>query len=339
MRFATPQSARQVARDCALTLSHMLKPDGSFVYRYMLPEPDRTDALYSNIRHIAAVWFLLEVDRSIGPVQGISDTAIKAGDYMIENFIVPYSSDEMLCVLDEGFIKLGGAGLALNALCGLYDATSAEKYLTLAGKIAAFVLKQRRQDGDFIHVRPYPVGPIHPARSNFFTGQALLGLLYHWHQTRLDDVLDASMDSIAKLGQMDTGVKTQSHWMLYALERAYKARPDKVTLDYANRIASTIMADKHYRSSGALTPIACGTEGLLACDRLLQSAGLVPSDKPRSDYLRQVRQNLSVMLKFKADGGVFFESRTRPEVRIDYIVHAGFCFLRYSLQAGGESVS
>jgi hypothetical protein len=80
MRFATPQSARQVARDCALTLTHMLKPDGSFVYRYMLPEPDRTDALYSNIRHIATIWFLLEVDKAIGPIPGIQNAAIKAGD-------------------------------------------------------------------------------------------------------------------------------------------------------------------------------------------------------------------------------------------------------------------
>ncbi len=339
MRFATPQSAGQVAQDCALTLSQMLKPDGSFVYRYMLPEPDRTDALYSNIRHIATVWFLLEVDKAIGPIQGVADAAIKTGDYMIENFFAPYSSEEMLCVLDEGFIKLGGAGLALNVLCSLYDATSDERYLTLAGKIAAFVVKQRREDGDFVHVRPYPIGPIHSARSNFFTGQALMGLLFYWQRTHSDDVLDVVEDSITKLGQQNFGVKTSSHWMLYALEQAYKAQPNRETLEYAKRIASPILTDKRYRTSGTLTSIACGTEGLLAFDRLLQSAGHAPTDKPRSDYLKQARQNLSVMLKFKADGGVFFESRIKPEVRIDYIVHAGLCFLGYSLQAGSEPVS
>ncbi len=337
MRFATPQSARQVARDCALTLSRMLKPDGSFVYRYMLPEPDRTDALYSNIRHIAAIWFLLEVDKAIGPIQGVTEAAVKAGDYMTENFIAQYSGEEMLCVLDEGFAKLGGAGLALNALCSLYDATFDERYLTLAGKIAAFVLKQRRADGDFVHVRPYPIGPIHPARSNFFTGQALMGLLFYWQQTHSDEVLAIAEETVAKLAQQDFGVKTQSHWMLYALEQAYKAQPSEETLEYAKRIASNILTDKQYRISGTLTSIACGTEGLLAFDRLLHSAGHAPTDKPRSDYLKQARQNLSVMLKFKAEGGVFFESRTKPEVRIDYIVHAGLCFLGYALQAGEGS--
>ena len=333
MRFATPQSARQVACGCALTLTHMLKPDGSFVYRYMLPEPDRTDALYSNIRHIATIWFLLDVEKAIGPIQGVADAAIKAGDYMMENFFAPYSSDEMLCVLDEGFAKLGGAGLALNVLCGLYDATSDARYLTPAGKIAAFVLKQRREDGDFVHVRPYPIGPIHPARSNFFTGQALMGLLSYCQQTRSDYILEVVEDSIAKLDQQDIGVKTKSHWMLYALEHAYEVKPKPETLQYAQRIANVILSDKQYRTSGALTSIACGTEGLLAFDRLLEVAGQGPSDKSRAGILKQVRQNLSVMLKFKAYGGVFFQSRVKPEVRIDYIVHAGLCFLRYALQA------
>ncbi len=337
MRFATPQLATRVAGDCALTLTHMLRPDGTFIYRYMLPEPDRTDALYSNIRHIAAVWFLLEVDKTIGPLPGVRNAAIKSGDCMIENFFAPYSSTDMLCVLDEGFIKLGGAGLALNALCSLYDATSDERYLTLAGKIAAYVLKQRRDDGDFVHVRPYPIGPVHPSRSNFFTGQALMGLLAYWQQTRLADVLDAAMDSVAKLDKQNIGVKTTSHWMLYALEQAYKARPDERTLDYARRISETILSDKGYRTAGTLTSIACGTEGILAFDRLLQTAGQSRTSKTRAAILKQARQNLSVMLKFKADGGIFFQSRARPEVRIDYIAHAGLCFLGYSLQAASDT--
>jgi hypothetical protein len=63
MRIVTPSMAKDVARSTALSLIQMLKPDGSFIYRYLLLEPNRTDSHYNNIRHIASVWFLLEVDK------------------------------------------------------------------------------------------------------------------------------------------------------------------------------------------------------------------------------------------------------------------------------------
>ena len=312
----------------------MHKPDGTFVYRYLLPDPAKTDALYSNIRHIASVWFLLEADKALGPIDGVGHTAIQSGDYMIEQFFAPYGgSEDMLCVLDEGFVKLGGAGLALNALCCLHDATGQKRYLDLARRISGYILKQKREDGDFIHVRPYPVGAVHPARSNFFTGQALMGLLYYWQRTGDEAIISAVKDSVLKLSRQDIGVRTKSHWMLYALEHANRADPSEQTRRYAQRITDAIMKDRRYRTLGSLTTLACGTEGLLAYDRLLRDAKNASCDKPRSTVLKHVLQNLNTMMKFHAGDGVFFESRDKQEVRIDYLFHAGFSFLGYGLQA------
>jgi len=51
--------------------------------------------------------------------------------------------------------------------------------------------------------------------------------------------------------------------------------------------------------------------------------------------MRAVRQNLSLILKYRREGGVYVAGDKNPEVRIDYIVHPGCAFLAYALQAEG----
>ena len=333
MKFVTPENAKSVALDAASALARMVKPQGRFTYRYMLSEPNKTDALYSPIRHIAAVWFMLEADRVVGPIDGVRAAALRAGDQIVTEFLTPFAGQDMLCVLDEGLSKLGGAGLAVTTLCAMHDVTGDSRYLHLAKRTSRFVLSQQQENGDFIHIRNYPLSTIHPTRSNFCTGQALLGLLTLFKRTGDVTLLDAANYAISYLGRRNYGVTINSHWMLYALEAHFVVQPTTETLDYASRIAGGIVNGADYRKSGQLTAIACRTEGLLAFGRMLKQHGRNGITPSLDECLRQVRLNLTQLLKFRSADGVFVENLQKPEVRIDYIQHAGLSFLGYGLFA------
>lgn len=335
MRFITPDSAKKVATDCATKLTSLLKPDGRFVYRYEFGGAEiPSDDSYSSVRHIGVVWFLLEVGQVLGPIDGVRDAALKAGEYAIEHFLVPYAGDEALAVLSEGFAKLGGAGMALNALCRLWDASSDERYLNLARKVGNFILLQQQDIGDFIQVRQYPLGVPHPARDGYAAGQAILGLMNLYERTNDGRLLSAAKRAAKFLDTANYGVQTNSHWMLYALDKLYVQDAEPRLVTYAERIASRMMENTDFRKAGLSTPIACRAEGLLAHERLLAKAGIESADPRRTDVMRHVRQNLSAVLKYRTRDGAFVEGDKKPEVRIDFVVHPGRACLAFSLQSG-----
>ncbi len=339
MRFVTPEAARRLAAECANALSQSLQPDGRFIYRYILGQPKTNEGYYSSTRHIGAVWYLLEADLKLGPIDGVQSAALATADHMIEHFLVPYAGDEMLTVLDEGFARLGATGLALTTLCRLWDVTSDERYLSLAKRAAAFIVAQQQDTGDFTQVRAYPIGVVHPARDAFSAGQAILGLMYLYERTSDDRLLDTAQKAVKFLDTANYGVRTFSHWMLYALDELHAVSSDPSIASYAQRIASRMLDDISYRKLGLSTPIACRAEGLLAFDRLLDKAGIEPDTPARKTVMRHVRQNLSAIMKFKANAGEFVEGSNKPEVRIDFIFHPGRAFLAYAMQAGSESIS
>lgn len=333
MKFVTPEFARSVGKDAASALARMVKHGGRFTYRYVPSEPRKDDALYSPIRHIAAVWFMLEADRALGPIDEVRTAALRAGDQIVAEFLTPFAGQDMLCVLDEGLIKLGGAGLAVTTLCAMHDVTGEERYVRLAERLSRFILSQRQENGDFIHIRNYPLSTVHPTRSNFCTGQALLGLLTLFNRNGDAALLDAAGHSIAYLAKRNYGVAINSHWMLYALEAHFAAQPSAETLNYASRIAAGIVSNADYRKGGHLSAIACRTEGLLAYCRMLRQQSRGDVTPSLDECLRQVRLNLTQLLRFSSDGGAFVENLQKPEVRIDYIQHAGMSFLGYGVLA------
>ena len=327
MRPVPPQVARKVAIGASQTLARLVRPDGRFVYRYFLDDPERPDDSYNNIRHIGAVWYLLQADAAIGPLEGVKDAALLAGDYMVEKILVPFRDEGLLCVIDQGASKLGGAGVAIATLCLLFEATGRRHYLDLAERTASFAMSQSRNDGDFIHVRQYPTGLLHTARSKYYTGQALTGLMHIFRYNKNPEILHLVERTVEALNAASYGVATGNHWIMYALEQLYLVRKNHCTLEYATQIAKNIMQETGYRKLRQSTPIACYTEALLAYERILIALEIGLSDPRRSQCLNHIQKNLRVLLKFQADGSAFVQGLDIPEVRIDYITHAGMCFL------------
>ena len=321
----TPQKALAVARGGGALLAELVEPDGRFLYRYMLPDPSIRDAVYSNERHIGALWAMLDWEREEGFADGLSEAINTAAGYMTSSILQPYGSTDFLCVGDEGVIKLGGPAVGTVVSVGLHRRTGDAAHLDRATRLAGYVASQRQSDGDFVHIRiPGRISRPHPTRSDMYTGQAVLGLTILSEATGDISWIDLAFDSARKLAAHDHGVAGQSHWMLYAVEALHRSRPEVWLLDYALRIATSIMSDTSFRASLESTPVACRTEGLLAFARLAAATG-----DDYSEALKHIRRNLRRQLKFHDRSGAFVRSLQMPEVRIDYIVHNVIGFLGY----------
>jgi uncharacterized protein YyaL (SSP411 family) len=274
---------------------------------------------------------MLDTARQLGSLSDVATAARHAVNHMLENFLFPYGSEEGLCVVDNGRIKLGGNGLALLALAELYELTRDEALINVGRKLARYIVSEQRSDGDFVHSRDFKTGKERNFRSDYYTGEALFGLLRLYEVTGDTCWLQSAQSSGAALHQSRYGVSAQSHWMLYALEKLYFASNSQVYLEHARQIAEHILLFPDYRKQGRSTPIACRSEGLLAYIRMLHRSGLDATISPNAAMcLREVRKNLGLQIQFRTPTGEFIRGGGSDEVRIDYIQHNISSFLAYS---------
>ena len=335
MAFDYHGNARKIARKGARHLATLVQPDGRFIYRYDTARK-RIFNQYNVLRHCGSVWSMFDVVRLTRPDPRVTEAAIRASRYMREHFIKPFGEGDRLCVVDGDKIKLGGAGLALLALAEWNRAAPDPELTETARAIGRYILDQRTEDGDLVHGRLYPTGEIYPFRSNYYTGEALFGLLRLFEWTGEGVWRDAAFELLAALGPRDYGVAERSHWMLYALDAAEEIAPSPENRAYAARIAGAILRDPtSYRARGLSTPIACMSEALLAYMRLKRrtaSASVWPS---AADCEKAVVENLGLQFKSFTQNGAFIGGPTRPDVRIDYIQHNISAFAAFAATRGG----
>jgi hypothetical protein len=326
----SPMRAMAVARSGAAHLAGLVGAEGRFLYRYMLPDPSIRDGVYSNVRHLGALWAMLEWEREAGWSEVLAGAIEQAANYAAATIFVPFGQTDELCVLDEGVIKLGGPALGVVALHALYRRAPDAADLDRAQRLGRYVARQRRPDGDFHHILiPGPIARLHPTRADMLTGQAVLALARLGELTGDSSWTALARDSAMKLDKKDHGVQSKSHWMLYALEALHDIGPEPWLLDYARRIATGIAATR-WLPTAASTPIACATEGLCAFARMSP-----PGDPLRAEALKAIRRNLRHQLRFYDRSGAFVRSLDMPEVRIDYVMHNVTGFLGFArLEAG-----
>jgi hypothetical protein len=321
----TSKRARAIAHSGAAHLADLVGADGRFVYRYMLPDPSIRDGVYSNVRHLGALWAMLDWEREAGCTDVLAAAIERVAGYAASAIFVPFGATDELCVLDEGVIKLGGPALGISASCALYRRSADPDQLDRALRLGRYVARQRRADGDFVHiVIPGRIAREHPTRADMLTGQAVLALALLGETSGDASWTELARDSAMKLERQNHGVASGSHWMLYALEALHAVQPQQWLLDYAQRIAAAIAAPR-WSSVSHSTPIACATEGLLAFARMSP-----PGAPARAEALKVIRRNLRHQLRFHDRGGAFVRSLDMPEVRIDYIMHNVIGFLGFA---------
>jgi hypothetical protein len=322
----SPQRAAAIAVAATTRLADLVGADGRFHYRYLLKEPTLTSSVYGAVRHVAAVWVLAEAEREGWDIPGLAAAIDRAAGYMVERLFRPFGSTGALCLLDEGFIKLGGSALGVVAEAALLRRDGRDEHRERIARLARHVAAQREPDGNFLPARiPGPVARPYPARDDMTAGQAILALALASEITGDPAWRALAVDSADRFAGRDHLVGRMAHWMLYGLEALDRAAPDAARLAYAGRLAAGI---ERIALGDESIPIACASEGLLAYARLLRARG--GRDAEVSAVLAKVAANLQRQLRFFHPSGAFVMSVTRPEVRIDTIQHNLLGFLGWS---------
>lgn len=325
------KDALTIAVEGARCLARLVDRRGKFLYRYDLDNPGPAKG-YNILRHCGAIWAMTEVANRVGDLPDVLDAADRAADWLIAKHIAPYRATGTQCVVARDNVKLGGNGLAILALLELAAATGRRDRIALARELAGYLLLQQRPDGDFIHKRRLSTDEELPFRSDYYTGEALFGLLRLAAVTGEGRWLAACETSERLLARQDYGVPEQSHWMLYALEELHAQRPQQLYRDHARKIAEHINRSPGYRDDHRSTPIACRSEGLLCFIRLCAGIPSDAADRPAFDRAAAesrltVHDNLALQLAYRRPDGSFVHGRDRNQVQIDYIQHNISSFL------------
>jgi hypothetical protein len=313
------------------SLAHLLRligPNGRFVYAHPCGRPDvRLDG-YNMLRHCGTLWFMLRAVNDLGLRLPEADRQALARGlrHAADRFDRPvWLPGDTLAMVTKGAVKTGGIGLALAMLAearrlGLEAATPGPLGDTILA-LAAYGNAQRAGT-DFLHKRQFADGAVLPFRSDYYTGELLLGLF-------LTDSADAgAIAATEALLARRYGVAEQSHWMAYAACEAAERGlvGEERLIGYLTDLIGGLLTRTGYRARRQSTPIACRTEALtrfaLLCDRW---PGRFPQDL-RRQALRAADENLVLQLGWYGEGQ-FIKGDDDDKVQIDYIQHNATAFL------------
>lgn len=327
-----------IASSGATCLAGLADGNGRFRYRFNALSGTVAEG-YNVLRHCGAIWAMMEVHGQGAANGDVPAACRRATTYLLNEFLKFSPDYRHACIVENNSVKLGGNALAILALLSVYRATRDEILKTLAEALGRSILRDMKPDGDFVHKRYFASGKISDFQSMYYTGEALLALLWLFEASGDGHWLDAAARSEDTLAPRDYGVPEQSHWMLYSLELLCRYRWREDYARHAARIAQHILDFPEYRSWGRSTPTACRSEGLLAFVRLFDQgkcgADLAPL---RGACIEAIDFNLDEQMKFRLDSGAFVrggEDQRKNEVRIDYIQHNISAFL-YRHQLAGK---
>jgi hypothetical protein len=336
-----PASSRIIALAAARKLVSLIDADGRFLYRYDSSTGAAIEG-YHTTRHAAAIWGPALAARELDAPELLAPLQ-RAMHWLIEHHVRPIGEAGLPAIVEDGRVDLGGAAMALLAALALHRALPDPRFLDLARHLGAYLLSQRRADGEFIHRRAWPSGEVSDHRSRYSTPQALLALAGLYGETGDGDLLAPALESAGILAAADFGVREQGHWMLYAIEALEAVAPRTAHRAHAGRIAGALLVYPLYRTQGASNPIACYSEALAAYLRLLRSRAADSSveDFPSEALVRPaLEENLALLETYRlADGAfsAFIEGGGVAEVQIDHIQHPLAAHLNYSMLYARES--
>ncbi|MDP3263604.1 MAG: hypothetical protein U1E06_21700 [Tabrizicola sp.] len=335
MALAAPQTTfdpRQIVADSLAHLVRLVRPDGRFVYAHPAGDPDTPLEGYNMLRHCGTLWFMLRAVNDMGLDPGatgfraIERAAAHAGRKLQRPGWIAAPS---LALVTKDAIKTGGIGLMLVMLAeyrralpkGLSSDVMPEPLDDTITALQTYALAQI-EGGDFLHKRRIDDGTVLPFRSDYYTGEVILGLL-------VTGCTDPAMVAVAEgLMARGYGIPEHSHWMAYAAcEAAERGLGDPLTVRrYLGALMRAITTETGYHARRASTPIACRAEALtrvlLLGDR---RPGLFDADLLAA-CLHAAETNLELQLGWYADGQ-FWKGDGDEKVQIDYIQHNATAFL------------
>lgn len=342
---SSPQTLPRSQDVVTAALAHLARivlDKGRFVYAHDAGDIAAVHEGYNLLRHCGTLWFMARATNQLPgrPDPDLLEAIIRATSYLGRKLAPPpWAAPDRpsLGLVGNGAVKLGGLGLGLLALtevAALPALALPPKALphplpATLSRMRTYALDEIEGD-DFRHKRDFQTGEVLGFRSDYYTGEAIFGLLVSGPTT--DDLTRVT----TRLMRQGYGFAQQSHWMAYAACEAVARGvvPEALGSAYLTGLMEAILGDTHYRARRQSTPIACRTEALT---RVL----LLARDHPgllAPDLLARIHthaaDNLALQLDWYADGQ-FWKGDDARKVQIDYIQHNATAFLHWGLLGEG----
>jgi hypothetical protein len=240
-----PRLSAQALREAALRggryLVAHLGPNGRYVYEHDLSTGTVTDATrlggnYSMPRHAGTTYFLAElyrITREAALREPIERAFAHLADLLGQGGCGGTLPDGTAfdCVLDRGqtVASLGSTALAVVALAEYQRATGEPRYLSLATRLAAWILYMQRPDGSFRHLYDARTrAPDETTELLYYSGEAALALA-RMHaitgETRYTAAAERALDRL--VGWYDFFMAGffygEEHWTCIAAEALWPA--------------------------------------------------------------------------------------------------------------------
>lgn len=322
------------------SLSHIARPvseDGFFLYAHEAGDTSAVHPGYNLMQHCGTFWFMARAVNGL-PVAhdaGLTLSIVRAlGRIGLKLAPPPWAEPDRpsLALVTQGAVKIGGLGLALLALGEAQRIPSLQPLATgvlphslpeTISRMQQYTLDEIDRD-DFRHKRDFATGKVLPFRSDYYTGEALFGLL------RTGAMSDDLARVTTALMQRGYGWIEQSHWMAYAACEAVERGvvTERLGSVYLTGLMRMILGDTSYRRRGQSTPIACRSEALT---RVLLLARARPGllEQNLVDHIRaHAEENLRLQQRWYADGQ-FWHGDDSRRVQIDYIQHNATGYLQW----------
>ena len=365
--------SRAAARLAADYLVRQVKLDGQFVYRITLDPKVGIKPKYNMLRHAGAIYSLGMYHQRF-PDERVLDAMTRAVDFLDNEGIAPVPGQEdIMAVWDRQEItlapaplqaKLGGAGLALVAMCMFEKFQPGRTPVEDLRELAGFVRFMQRDDGGFFSKYvPEQGGPDPAWISLYYPGEAALGMVM-LHEIDPEpawrDCATRALQFLADSRKSATSVPAD-HWALIATARLM-ALPDfpgdgvlrDDLIRHSRQICESMLSEQFqvpeepdwhggFAGDTRVTPTATRLEGLLAALRIFS-----PQDPIRERLLPSIADGIGFLCRAQVPDGPnsgavprairyatgttkadkAFNTRAK-EVRIDYVQHALSAFLEF----------
>jgi len=230
--------------------------------------------------------------------------------------------------------KLGAAGLALAAWCGMDGKAAWRPPTEILSGIGAFIAQLQDDEGHFISKYDATKGAQTQWESLYYPGEAALGLTRLYAVDENPDWLDCAERALLYLARKRkaSGQCEPDHWALLATEALWPyAMERQALLDHAIMVVETMLAEA--QPSGALTRCGRSTPTTTRLEGILAVRHLLPPGHGLSRALGQaVPRAIEYSLTARVVGGVQDGAVQRAptiavdpraaELRIDYAQHA-----------------
>lgn len=348
-RELTPESLLKSAVLGGDYLVRHLNSDGSFHYAYT-PEKDEYSTSYNLLRHAGTCYSLLEVHQVTGDRKYLESA--KAGlEWLLDRARAPKPEDaeaDFLAIVSPDLeAKLGGAALAVLALCEYESVSGDSQWRPICRSLFRFIRFMQDDEGQFESKYFYGEPDAKRFVSMYYPGEAILSLCRLHRLDQQPETLEVAKKGADWLIDVRDAGKSLSelphdHWFLMALNELHELTGEDRYLNQAQRIAGAILLEQRgpqfpnpewigtFYTPPRSTPCSIRGEALTAMIELARR-----NDLPSEDYLKSLDLIARFVLSCQIDeersknfpnpkealGGVQ-ASLEDTEIRIDYVQHA-----------------